>query len=111
MSCQPSGRFAHARPGVQGSRHGVEPEGRPQQRRAMGLRRSFASSLCSCAMTNGFFFALFALSSLLVAFGKGSKLSQEVAAWSPYALFLLIGILLLWMRSTNRDIRIPKIFG
>ncbi|HEY8902682.1 MAG TPA: LptF/LptG family permease [Chthoniobacterales bacterium] len=77
----------------------------------LGIVFSRRGIMGGVAMAIGLFFALFALSSLFVAFGKGSKLSPEVAAWSPYALFFVIGFILLWMRSTNRDIRIPKIFG
>ena len=54
-----------------------------------------------------FFFAFMTFSnSLMMALGKGSRLSPAVAAWSPTVLFLLIGFYLLYLKSTNREL--PK---
>jgi lipopolysaccharide export LptBFGC system permease protein LptF len=57
------------------------------------------------------FFILVFSNNLFVALGKGGRMPAEVAAWGPFGFFFAIGLLLLWLRSTNRDIRIPKLFG
>jgi lipopolysaccharide export system permease protein len=38
------------------------------------------------------------------ALGKGAWISPTAAAWGPQAFFLILGLLLLWMRSANRDL-------
>lgn len=53
------------------------------------------------------FFGMIMLRYLFLALGKGSRLDPVVAAWLPNVLFLAIGIALLYMRSTNRDL--PKL--
>ena len=77
----------------------------------MGIVYSRRGILGGVAMAILLFFSLFLLSNVLVAFGKGYRLDPTFAVWGPYAFFFGIGIFLLWLRSTNRDIRIPKIFG
>ncbi len=77
----------------------------------LGIVYSRRGILGGVALAITLFFLQFALSSLLVTFGKGGRVSPEIAAWAPYILFLGVGVLLLWMRSTNRDIRIPKLLG
>ena len=60
----------------------------------------------------GMFFSLVFVSSLFIALGKGNRVSPAVAAWGPMFAFFLIGLFMLWMRSTNRDmpkLKIPKI--
>jgi lipopolysaccharide export system permease protein len=49
------------------------------------------------------FFLLTVLRSLFLALGKGEQVRPEIAAWGPQLAFLLLGLLLLWMRSGNRD--------
>jgi lipopolysaccharide export system permease protein len=41
---------------------------------------------------------------LMLALGKGDRLPAVVAAWLPNALFAAIGLYLLYLRSTNRDL-------
>ncbi|HVE16549.1 MAG TPA: LptF/LptG family permease [Chthoniobacterales bacterium] len=77
----------------------------------MGIVYSRRGILGGVAVAISLFFSLFLFSNVLVAFGKGHRLDPTVAVWSPYALFFIIGLFLLWCRSTNRDITIPKIFG
>ena len=50
------------------------------------------------------FFLLLVLRSLFLALGKAGRLSPEVAAWGPHALFSGLGFCLFWMRSANRDV-------
>lgn len=77
----------------------------------LGIVYSRRGILGGVALAIALFFLQFAMSSFFVALGKGAKLTPVVAAWSPYVLFFFVGCLLLWLRSTNRDIRIPKLFG
>ena len=57
------------------------------------------------------FFALVFVSSLFVALGKGSRIPPMVAAWGPLFGFFILGLFMLWMRSTNRDMPKLKIPG
>ncbi len=73
----------------------------------MGIVYSRRGILGGVAVAIGLFFSLVFVSNLFVALGKGSRVSPEVAAWAPVIFFCLIGVWLLWYRSTNRDL--PKI--
>ncbi len=76
----------------------------------MGIVYSRRGILGGVAAAIGLFFALVFISSLFIALGKGSRIPPAVAAWLPPAVFLVIGMGLLWFRSTNRDLpkfRIP----
>jgi lipopolysaccharide export system permease protein len=77
----------------------------------MGIVYSRRGILGGVAMAIVLFFLMFLSSNLLVAFGKGEIVNAYVAAWVPYGFFLVVGLVLLWLRSTNRDIRIPKLFS
>jgi lipopolysaccharide export LptBFGC system permease protein LptF len=55
----------------------------------------------------GLFFGLVFVSSLFIALGKGSRVPPVVGAWGPMFGFFVIGLYMLWLRSTNRDL--PKI--
>jgi len=50
-----------------------------------------------------FFGMIFAIE-LFLALGKGMRVSPVVAAWSPNAIVGVIGLFLLYLRSTNRDV-------
>lgn len=52
------------------------------------------------------FFLLIFTSSLFLALGKGGRIPPFVAAWGPILLFFAIGCLLVWYRSTGREL--PK---
>jgi len=45
---------------------------------------------------------------LFLALGKGGHVPPYVAGWLPNAVLLLIGVYLLWLRSTNREL--PRLF-
>jgi LPS export ABC transporter permease LptG len=77
----------------------------------LGIVYSRRGILGSVSLALALFFGLIFTNSLFVALGKGDKMPPVIAVWAPFVFFLLVGFLLLWMRSTNRDIRIPKIFG
>ncbi|MEO6848508.1 MAG: LptF/LptG family permease [Chthoniobacterales bacterium] len=57
----------------------------------------------------GAFFGLVFISSLFVTLGKGSYINPWVAAWGPLGAFFILGVILTWMKSTNREL--PKIPG
>jgi lipopolysaccharide export LptBFGC system permease protein LptF len=50
------------------------------------------------------FFLLVLASSVFLALGKGARIDPVLAAWGPLVLFGAIGLLMLWMRSTNREV-------
>ena len=75
-----------------------------------GIVYSRRGVLGGVALAITVFFALVLTSNLFVALGKGSRVSPFVAAWGPMIAFFAVGLYLLWMRSTNRDLprlRIP----
>lgn len=45
---------------------------------------------------------------LMLAFGKGALLSPALATWSPLLLFSGIGLYLLYLKTTNREIPTPS---
>jgi len=73
----------------------------------MGIVYSRRGILGGVATAIGLFFSLVFFSSLFVALGKGNRISPWLATWGPMAVYFLIGLGLLWFRSTNRDL--PKI--
>jgi len=73
----------------------------------MGIVYSRRGILGGVAIAIGLFFSLVLISHLFIALGKGDRIPPGIAAWGPLAAFLGIGLLLLWYRSTNRDL--PKI--
>jgi lipopolysaccharide export LptBFGC system permease protein LptF len=50
------------------------------------------------------FLALFGAGNVFAALGTGSRISPLVAAWTPAVAFFLLGIGLVYLRSTNRPI-------
>ncbi|MBV8377082.1 MAG: LptF/LptG family permease [Verrucomicrobia bacterium] len=50
------------------------------------------------------FIGLFASSNVFLALGQGARISPPIAAWTPAVAFLLLGLVLLWRRATNRPI-------
>jgi len=77
----------------------------------MGIVYSRRGILGGVAMAIALFFLLVFGNNLFIALGKGGRIPAEVAAWGPFGFFFVVGVILLWMRSTNREIRIPKLFG
>lgn len=73
----------------------------------LGIVYSRRGILGGVATAIGLFFAVVFFSNLFIALGKGNRISPVVAAWGPLVFFLGVGCLLLWYRSTNRDL--PKI--
>ncbi|HEY8900347.1 MAG TPA: LptF/LptG family permease [Chthoniobacterales bacterium] len=77
----------------------------------MGIVYSRRGILGGVAMAIALFFGLVFANNLFIALGKGGRIPSDIAAWAPFGVFFVIGLILLWMRSTNRDIAIPKLFG
>lgn len=77
----------------------------------MGIVYSRRGILGGVAVAITLFFLLVFTSSLFIALGNGGRLSPVFAAWAPLVFFMGIGFVLLWFRSSNRDIPIPKLFG
>jgi lipopolysaccharide export LptBFGC system permease protein LptF len=50
------------------------------------------------------FFGMIVTTNLFLALGKGQRVSAVVAAWTPNAIIGVIGLVLLYFRSTNRDL-------
>jgi len=56
------------------------------------------------------FAALLFSSSLFLALGKGDRIPSWVAAWGPNIIFLALGLYLLWIKATGREmprLRLP----
>ncbi|MCK9588771.1 MAG: LptF/LptG family permease [Terrimicrobiaceae bacterium] len=77
----------------------------------MGIVYSRRGILGGVAVAIALFFSLVFTSSLFVALGKGQRVSPFIAAWGPVIFFFLIGLVLLWYRSTNRELPKLKIPG
>ncbi len=77
----------------------------------MGIVYSRRGILGGVAVAIGLFFAMVFMSSLFVALGKGQRISPFVAAWGPVIFFFVIGLVLVWYRSTNRELPKLKIPG
>lgn len=50
------------------------------------------------------FFAMIMARGFFLALGKGMRMDPALAAWVPNVLLGLVGVVLLWFRSTNRDL-------
>jgi LPS export ABC transporter permease LptG len=61
-------------------------------------------TLSSAGLAIFLFFFMLMSRSLFLALGKAGRLPPEIAAWTPQAIFFLLGGFLLWLRSGNRDI-------
>ncbi|MEP6956296.1 MAG: LptF/LptG family permease [Chthoniobacterales bacterium] len=70
---------------------------------AIGFSRG--GILSSVAAAIGLVFSMNFLTHLFLALGEGDRIPAWAAAWTPNILFASVGLLLLIMRSTNRDWR------
>jgi len=73
----------------------------------LGIVYSRRGVLAGVASSIFIFFSAMFFDQLFLAMGKGSRVSPEFAAWVPRIFFILIGLFLLWLRSTNREM--PKL--
>ncbi len=69
----------------------------------LGIGFSRRGILSSVAVAIFLVFSMNFLTHLFLALGQGDRVSALVAAWTPNAIFLVIGLYLLRLRATNRD--------
>lgn len=70
----------------------------------LGIVYSRRGLMGSISMAIGLFFFMVLGSSVFLAFGKGDRIGPEFAAWAPVVIFGGVGILMMWMRTTNREV-------
>jgi lipopolysaccharide export system permease protein len=70
----------------------------------LGIVYSRRAVLASVASSIFIFFGYLFLMFLFLALGKGGHVTPMVAGWLPNALMLVIGLYLLYLRSTNREL-------
>ncbi len=69
----------------------------------LGIGFSRRGVLSSVAASIILVFAMNFLTHLFLALGEGSRVPAWTAAWLPNVIFAVIGLYLLYLRSTNRD--------
>ena len=70
---------------------------------AIGFSRG--GILSSVAAAIGLVFSMNFLTHLFLALGEGDRIAPWAAAWMPNILFAAVGLVLLYLRSTNREAR------
>ena len=70
---------------------------------AIGFSRG--GVLSSVAAAIGLVFSMNFLTHFFLALGEGDRIAPWAAAWTPNFLFAALGLLLLFLRSTNREFR------
>ncbi|MDQ6939166.1 MAG: LptF/LptG family permease, partial [Verrucomicrobiota bacterium] len=61
--------------------------------------------LSNVALAIALVFSLNFLTHLFLALGEGDRIAAWLAAWLPNILFAAFGLILLYLRATNRDVR------
>jgi LPS export ABC transporter permease LptG len=74
----------------------------------LGIVYSRRAVLASVASSIFIFFGYLFFMFLFLALGKGGHVSPTVAGWLPNTVMLVIGLYLLYLRSTNREL--PRLF-
>jgi lipopolysaccharide export system permease protein len=70
----------------------------------LGIGYSRRGVLSSVAAAVILVFSMNFLTHLFLALGEGDRISPWVAAWTPNLIFTMIGLYLLYLRSSNRDV-------
>lgn len=70
---------------------------------AIGFSRK--GVLTNVAVAIGLVFSMNFLTHLFLALGEGDRIAPWLAAWTPNMLFATVGLVLLYFRSSNRDLR------
>jgi lipopolysaccharide export LptBFGC system permease protein LptF len=73
----------------------------------LGIAFSRRGSLGGIAVSIFIFFGMIFVNDLFLNLGKGGHLPPQVAPWIPNAIFGLVGGLMLYLRSQNKEL--PKI--
>ena len=77
----------------------------------LGVIFSRRGMLTGVAGSIFYFFCMIFMTNLMLALGKGYRTSAVVAAWTPNIVFGCIGLYLLFLRSTNRELpRLSSLF-
>lgn len=69
----------------------------------LGIGYSRRGIITSVALAVGLVFTMNFLTHLFLALGEGDRVTPLTAAWTPNVIFLLVGLFLLYLRSTNRE--------
>lgn len=69
----------------------------------LGIGYSRRGILASVASAVILIFSMNFLTHLFLALGEGDRISPVLAAWTPNALFTIIGLYLLYLRASNRE--------
>ena len=72
----------------------------------LGIAYSRRGSIGGVAASIFIFFGMIFVNDLFISLGKGSHLPPMLAVWIPNLSFGLIGVLLLYLRSQNKEL--PK---
>lgn len=70
----------------------------------LGIVYSRRGLMGSITMAIGLFFFMVLGSSVFLALGKGHRIDPMLAAWTPVVIFGGVGVLMMWMRTTNREV-------
>jgi lipopolysaccharide export system permease protein len=70
----------------------------------LGITYSRRGAIGSIAAAMFIFVSLFFLNDFFIALGRGMHLSPRMAAWAPTAALTIVGLFVLYFRSTNRDL-------
>ena len=70
----------------------------------LGIVFSRRGVLAGVASSIFIFFGMVMVRYLFLALGKGNRIDPWIAPWVPNAIFLSVGLVLLWFRTTNRDL-------
>lgn len=73
----------------------------------LGIVYSRRGVLTGVASSIFMFFSMIFLTNLFLALGKGDRIPPLVAAWTPNAVFAMVGAFLLHLRASNREL--PKL--
>jgi len=75
---------------------------------SLGVGYSRRGILSSVAAAVFLFFAMNFVMHLFLALGEGARIPTWAAAWTPNLIFVVVGLILLYYRATNRE---PPRFG
>lgn len=70
----------------------------------LGIVFSRRGVLAGVASSIFIFFGMIIIRYLFLALGKGNRIDPMLAPWIPNAFFMLVGLVLLYFRATNRDL-------
>jgi lipopolysaccharide export system permease protein len=76
----------------------------------LGIGYSRRGVLSSVAAAVILVFSMNFLTHLFLALGEGDRISSWVAAWTPNFIFSIVGLYLLYLRSSNRDVPRFRLF-